>query len=300
MGIQRVLTDWSFEPSVVIGVALAALLYWRGVVYSRRRGLARHWRWWQGVAFTAGLLVVFVALESALDDLAGQLLWAHMVQHELLVIVAAPLLLLGAPAWPSWRGVPLGARRATLGWVIRQGWPRTLWHRVSRWLTVPALAWVLYNGVFATWHIPALYDYAVEHQPVHVLEHLMFLAVALLFWAQVIPSRPMKPRMSYPQQAIYLGATGLFSNVMGAVFTFSIAPMYPFYAALPRPTGSLALLADQHLAGAAMDVPGMIIFFVATLTIIGLWLQADEREGGDLPATIPAGRVSRSSGTSAS
>ena len=108
MSIQQVLTDWSFEPGVYIGVALAALLYWRGVIYSRPRGLARHWRWWHGLSFTAGLLVVFLALESALDDLADQLLWAHMVQHELLVIVAAPLLLLGAPAMPAWRGVQIG------------------------------------------------------------------------------------------------------------------------------------------------------------------------------------------------
>ena len=297
MSIQQVLTDWSFEPSVVVGVLLAAFLYWRGVLYSRPRGLARHWRWWQGVSFTAGLLVVFIALESVLDELADQLLWAHMVQHELLVIVAAPLLLLGAPVWPAWRGVPLPARRIALGWVVQQGWPRRIWHTISRWLTVPAVAWVLFNGVFAGWHIPALYDYALENQPVHVLEHMLFLAVALIFWAQVIPSRPMKPRMSYPQQAIYLGAAGLFSNVMGAVFTFSTAPMYPFYAALPRPAGSLALLADQHLAGAAMDVPGMIIFFIATLSIIGLWLQADEREADDVPATMVVSRMSRGSGT---
>lgn len=296
MSIQQALTDWSFEPSVVVGVALAALLYWRGVIYSRPRGLARHWRWWHGVAFTGGLLAVFVALESALDDLAGQLLWAHMVQHELLVIVAAPLLLLGAPAMPAWRGVPLGARRVTLGWIVRQGWPRRVWHGISRWLTVPAIAWLLYNGLFAAWHIPALYDFALVHQPVHVLEHIMFLAVALIFWAQVIPSRPLKPRMSYPQQAIYLGAAGLFSNVMGAVFTFSVGPLYPFYAALPRPANSLTLLADQHLAGAAMDVPGMIIFFIATLSILGLWLLADEREAGDVPATVPLSHMSRGSG----
>ena len=102
-----VLTDWTLEPTVVAGLAIAALLYGRGAIYSRRHGQATQLHWWRVLAFYGGLLVIFVALESALDDYAEQVLWAHMIQHELLMMVAPPLLLLGMPTLPVWRAVPL-------------------------------------------------------------------------------------------------------------------------------------------------------------------------------------------------
>ena len=89
-----VLTDWTLEPTVIAGLVIAALLYGRGVIYSRRHGQASRLRWWHVLAFYIGLLAIFVALESALDDYAEQVLWAHMIQHELLMMVAPPLLLL--------------------------------------------------------------------------------------------------------------------------------------------------------------------------------------------------------------
>ena len=277
MNIPAFLTDWQFEPSVLIGLGLTALLYARGVRYSARRGLARRIRWWRHAAFACGLLAIIIALESALDTAADTLLWAHMVQHELLVLVAAPLLLLGAPAMPVWRGIPLEARRSSLRWALRQRWPRRVWHAISGFLSRPAAAWLLFNGVFVVWHIPVLYDLALDNPPVHVAEHLCFLATALVFWAQIIPSRPAHPSMSYPRQALYVGAAGLVSNVLGSIYVFSTGPIYAHYAVLPRPASMISLLVDQHLAGAAMDVPSMITFFVATLTVIGLWLQEDER-----------------------
>lgn len=291
MTLQSQLLDWPFDPAVVGGVALSALLYWLGLRYSIRAGLNRHIRWWQVAAFVAGLLAVLTALDSPLDTLADTWLWAHMIQHDLLTMVAPPLLLLGAPAWPVWRSIPLKARRATLSWVLRQRWPRRVWHVVEHYALAPWPVWLLYVGMYSIWHIPSLYDAAIAHQPIHVLEHITFLGTALLLWAQIIPSHPLQPRLSYPMRALYLCAVGMHANLIGSLFVFSVGPFYPHYALLARPAGAMTALVDQHLAGAAMDVPGTIIFFVAVSVVLWLWLRDDER--APVARTLPAGASAR-------
>ncbi len=277
MSIEELLRNWPLDPLVLAGIGVSALLYWQGLRYSKRHGLARHVRPWHSIAFAGGLLTLLLALDSPLDGLADQLLWAHMVQHELLTLVAAPLLLLSQAAWPLWRGVPLPARRSGLKWVLRQGWPRRVFRVIRRPLSSPLVVWVLFTGSFTIWHLPALYDLALEQTPVHIMEHLIFLGTALLFWAQVIPSRHGRLALNFTQRSIYLGAAALHSNIFGAVFVFSTGTMYPYYAALPRSASALSVLADQHLAGAAMDVPGTIVFFIAIIALLGFWLQEDER-----------------------
>lgn len=291
MTLQTLLLDWPFDPAVVGGIALSALLYWLGLRYSLRAGLVRHLRWWQVATFATGLLVVLIALDSPLDTLADRWLWAHMIQHDLLTIVVPPLLLLGAPAWPFWRSIPLPARRATLGWVLRQRWPRRLWHAVDRYVLAPWPMWLLYIGVYSIWHIPLLYEAALEQQSIHVLEHILFLGTALLLWAQVIPSHPLQPRLSYPMRALYLCAVGMHANLIGSLFVFSVAPFYPHYALLARPAGTMTALIDQHLAGAAMDVPGTIILFGAVSVVLWLWLRDDERAAK--ATALPAGASAR-------
>lgn len=291
MTLQTLLQDWPFDPAVVGGVALSALLYWLGLRYSVRAGLIRHVRWWQVAAFVAGLLVALIALDSPLDTLADRWLWAHMIQHDLLTMVVPPLLLLGAPVWPFWRAIPLQARRASLGWVVRQRWPRRLWNAIERYALTPVPVWLLYVVVYAIWHIPSLYDAAIAQQSIHILEHIAFLGTALLLWAQVIPSHPLQPRLSYPMRALYVCAVGMYSNLIGSLFVFSVGPFYPHYAQLPRPAGAMTALVDQHLAGAAMDVPGTIVFFVAVSAVLWLWLRDDERAPAARP--LPAGVSAR-------
>ncbi len=277
MTLQTLLQDWSFDPAVVGSVALSALLYWLGLRYSVRAGLIRRVRWWQVAAFVAGLLVLLITLDSPLDTLADNWLWAHMIQHDLLTMVVPPLLLLGAPAWPFWRAIPLRARRASLGWVLRQRWPRRLWHAIERYVLAPWPVWLFYVGTYSIWHIPALYDAALAQLPIHVLEHIMFLGTALLLWAQIIPSHPLQPRLSYPMRALYLCAVGMHANLIGSLFVFSVGPFYRHYALLARPAGTMSALVDQHLGGAAMDVPGTIIFFTAVSAVLWFWLRDDER-----------------------
>jgi putative membrane protein len=277
MNIQTLLTGWSFEPTVTLGIAIAGLMYWRGVRYSAEHGLARRHRWWHSLAFTGGLLTVLIALESPIDMWSGQLFWVHMLQHELLTLVAAPLLLLGAPLMPLWRAVPLPARRASLTWALKQGWPIRIGDWIARFFRRPLVAWILFLFVFNLWHVPPLYDLALEHQPIHVLEHALFLGTALLFWAQIIPSWPLRRQLSYLRQALYLGASAIEMNLIAALFMYSTGPIYPYYLALSRQPGAISVVVDQHFAGAVMDVPGTILLFVAISGLLALWLREDER-----------------------
>jgi putative membrane protein len=279
MTAQNLLFDWSVDPVVVAGLLLTALLYARGVRYARAHGLARHWHGGQAVAFFAGLYLLFIALDSGIDVWASRYLWVHMVQHEVLVLVVAPLLLLGAPLMPLWRAVPVSARRATLLWAIKHRWPWRWGRDVGRLFGSPWVAGALFAGAFLFWHLPPLYDLALQQHGVHILEHATFLGTALAFWAAVIPSWPLRPRMSCVARALYLSGAALWMNVLNGFFIFSTGVLYPYYAALPRSLGGLSLLEDQHIAGAVMDVPGTAILVVFVMVLLGLWLQEDERAG---------------------
>jgi cytochrome c oxidase assembly factor CtaG len=278
MTLRTLLTTWTVEPPIMLGIAVTALLYLRGVAYSKKRGLAQHLRGWHIASFFAGLLVLVVALESGIDTHADDLLWVHMVQHELLVLVVPPLLLFGVPALPLWRAVPLAARRSALGWVLRQRWLRLIERTLGRFFGSPRVTWVLFTGIFTLWHLPALYDLALTNDAIHAFEHLLFLGTGLLFWAQVVPSRPLRPRLSYAMRAVYLIGFGLASNVLDTVLMFSTRPIYPHYASLSRSSTDMTALVDQHVAGGIMSVSSMIILFVAVCAMLGLWLAADERE----------------------
>jgi putative membrane protein len=282
MNLPTLLADWPFQPAVIAGIGITGFLYWRGVRYATSHGLARYHRWWHSLSFGCGLVVTLLALDSPIDSLVSQFFWIHMVQHELLILLAAPLLLFGEPAMLLWRAVPLGTRRATLLWALRQGWPRRVWDGVAHILGMPRVAWTLFLVVFLTWHLPALYDFALHNQAVHITEHVSFLGVALIFWAQVIPSRPLRLHMSYFQQAFYVGTSAMLMNGLAAVYMYSTSPMYPYYAALPRSIGEISALTDQHIAGAVMDVPGTILFALAICALLVLWLREDERA----PASI--------------
>jgi putative membrane protein len=272
-----VLADWTIEPTVIVGLAVAALLYGRGVIYSRQHGQTSHLRWWHVSAFYGGLLIIFIALESALDDAAEQFLWAHMIQHELLMMAAPLLLLLGMPTLPLWRAVPLPARRATLQWVMRRRGTRRVAHTVGNIFSIAAVCWGIFIVTIYVWHLPALYDAALGNVTIHAFQHLCFIWAGLFFWSQVIEWRPGRPRLSYPRRAVYLVLGGLASNILDTVFMFSTGVIYPYYANLPRRPGGLTVLEDQHIAGAVMSATGAVLITVMVMVMIGLWLQAVER-----------------------
>jgi cytochrome c oxidase assembly factor CtaG len=254
---------------MVVLLVASAVWYALGLRAARRRSP------WRAAAFYAGLVSILLALSGPVDRLSDTLLWAHMVQHLLLMLVAAPLLVLGAPWLPFWRPLPLGFKRRVAGAVVRDpalGPVRS----AARWLAIPVVAWVLFNGDLALWHVPALYDLTERSTPVHYVEHLSFLALAMLFWAQVIDSPPFHSRLGEMERVAYLTAGAIASWILAVVLALAPTPFYSAYSSiLPRPEG-LSALTDQQLAGGMMWGPGSIPYAIGVFWLLYVWLGDEE------------------------
>ena len=251
---------WDWHPSVVIGLALL------GGLYAYLGGLAAPRR--RVTAFGASLVVLGVALNGPLHNLSdGYLFSAHMVQHLALTLVFPPLLLYGTPAWVV---------RPLLGpaWVLRS----------ARRATRPLAAGALFSAPITLWHVPQFYESALEHHPLHIVQHLVFIATAVIMWWPILSPVPELPRASYPTQLIYLFALGLPMSLAGALITLSEQVLYPFYAGAPRVWG-LAPLADQQLGGLLMWVVGTIYLWVAASVVWFRWSAREE--SGDVERAVP-------------
>jgi cytochrome c oxidase assembly factor CtaG len=261
------LDAWTVTPWVLGPLALAAGIYTRGWLRLRarvsQRFSARHL-----AAFLGGLTAIAVALESPLHGLGARLLQAHMVQHLLLMMVAPPLIWLGAPLLPVLQGLPRGILRAWAGPLFGR---RSLAH-VGQWLVYPPLAWVVYVGSTWAWHTPVLYERALASEFWHELQHTCFLATALAFWWPVVqpwPSRPLVPRWAI---MLYLILADVQNTVLCAWLVFGERLIYPWYAALP-PLWGISALDDQAAAGAIMWVPGSVAFLLPVAWIVGQMLN---------------------------
>lgn len=248
---------WSFEPWVVLPTVVAALLYGRGVQRLWRnagagRGIAR----WQVGCFAAGTLTLVLALVSPLDALGSRSFAAHMVQHEILILLTAPLMVLARPlaAW-SWAFAP--ARRVRIGRALKARWWTATWSFV----TAPLAAWAAHALALWLWHVPPFFEAAVENEGIHALQHASFLATALLFWWAVI-GRDARSRQGSGAALGYLFTTMLHTSALGALLTLAGSPWYPRYA-----------LEDQQLGGLIMWVPGATTYLAAALTIVARLLR---------------------------
>jgi putative membrane protein len=264
-------TSWSPDPVVVTGLLLLTALHVRG--RTRAPGAPR----WRERCFSAGLLAVAVALLSPLEPLSGVLASAHMVQHLLLTLVAAPLLALGAPAGALLRGLPGPVRRTVTG-SRRRIRPAVA---AAHLLRNPALVWLLHVAALWLWHAAVLYDAAVQHAAVHAVEHLTFLLTGVLFWRVVIGARALRVG---PGLAVLLvfGMT-LQSALLALLLTFASSPWYPSYAESTQPWG-LDQLADQQLAGAIMWVPAGLVYLGTALVLLVGWVRSTH-DPDDLPPT---------------
>jgi cytochrome c oxidase assembly factor CtaG len=222
----------------------------------------------QAAAFAGGIVTLFIALE-ALHELSEQLFVVHMIQHELLMLVAAPLVALGGPLVAYLWALPSTPRRAVVKAVRRR--PITAaWAAV----TAPAAVWLLHGLALWTWHLPALYEAAVRSESVHIAQHLSFFLSATLFWWGLAHGR--YGRAGYGVAVVYLFATAVHSGVLGALLTFSPRVWYPIYQSTTAAFG-LTPLEDQQLAGLVMWVPASIIFVAGGLLFFAAWLRESER-----------------------
>lgn len=271
-----VLSQWSVDPSIVIGVVAAAVLYWRGWrPLSANRPSAR--RFWNAAAFYAGLTVVVLSLESPLDVLAAHLFTFHMIQHLGLIVVAAPLLILGDPGLTMLRGIPLSTRRSVLGAIAQSPKIRRL-GVVGRPFRSPTFVAVLFVFDLYIWHWSVLFNSTLSNGTIHVGEHLCFLITALLFWSQIIDQRGLHAHLSYLQRALYTVLVGAAGNVLAMYLVFAPRPLYAGYASLPSRLYGMSTLVDQQIAGAIMWVPVLFIFGATFSALLYKALQEDERQ----------------------
>ncbi|MBA3865045.1 MAG: cytochrome c oxidase assembly protein [Solirubrobacterales bacterium] len=257
--------DWTGGPAL-LWVLGAALLYWLGGRHRRPAGGS-----WRTAAFVAGLLAILVALDSPVDRLADELFWVHMVQHILLIGVAAPLLALARPWNRMWRGFPLAYRRSVAGAIAapRWGWLRG----VASFCGGGLASWLLFNLTFCAWHLPVLYDAALRLEFVHAFEHLIFFATALLFWTRVVYSPPWRSTLSEIGKLAYLGSTMVVGWVLAIVLALAGSPIYSAYADEASRLGHISAFTDQQFAAGVMWVPGSIAYSVAIVAVAYLWLE---------------------------
>ena len=267
---------WDLHPVLVGGLLLAAWTYRRGQTVGPRRPVDR----WRAACFIAALVAIGLALLSPLDGLSSALASAHMVQHLLLLVVAAPLLVLSAPSGAILRGSPLAVRRAVGRWRRRLG----LTHGNLAGLRHPAAVWLVSVGVVWFWHAAAPYDAALDSEPLHVLEHASFLVTAVLFWQVVVGVR-CAARVSGGLGVLLVFATAMQSVFLSVLLTFARTPWYAGYATTTAPWG-LDPLSDQQLAGVLMWIPAGGIYLVVALALLVSWIRATER---DDPAVEVAG-----------
>ena len=274
--LELLLSLWHWHPSVLLGCAALIAGY---VALLRGRWTAR------ALLFGLGLIVLLVALLSPLHELGDRYLFsAHMLQHLLLLLIVPPLLLLGLPsaAIETLLSIPGLAR-------------------IERVLGTPLLAWSIGLGAMWLWHLPALYNLALRNEWVHILEHLFFLASAVIFWWPIFTS-PARSRLHPLGAMAYLFAGMIVSSLLGMILTFAEPGLYPAYLNPRDPFGLLPLLwgewgltpaVDQQVGGLLMWVPGGMVYLLGIIGLLARWYAMPEEDSPALSDVTEPGLLTR-------
>jgi putative membrane protein len=256
---------WSWEPAIVLPLAILLVMYGVGAI---RRGSFSVLRW-RHASFAAGWTSLFFALTSPIHELGEQLFSAHMLQHEILILVSAPLIAASHPgATCLWAFAPRS--RLEIGrWVhdIEDA-------RIIRFLTMPLSAWLMEAIALWIWHIPALYQATLTSDWIHAAQHLSFFLTAVIFWSALYGVG--RSAMSYGPAIFYVFGTAVHCSALGALLTFSTVLWYPVYVATTARWG-LTPLQDQQLGGVIMWVPSAVVFIVIALALFAKWLVESDR-----------------------
>jgi putative membrane protein len=277
---HELLTWWSFEPGVVVPLALSAFIYVRGLkrlAQANRRAVRAS----DVLFFAAGWLTLVIALVSPLHPWGSVLFSAHMTQHELLMLIAAPLLVLARPLVPFLWALPRTTAQHLARWS-RHSWWQGTWRVISN----PFVAWIIHAVVLWSWHIPYLFQATLTNEWVHALQHTSFLLSALLFWWALIHGRQRS--LGFGLAVLYMFTTALHSGLLGALLTFANSVWYPAYVGRTTAWG-LTPLEDQQVGGLIMWVPAGLVYIAAALALFAGWLrEADRRTRTATLAEKPA------------
>jgi putative membrane protein len=267
-------TTWTWDPWVIVPLAASLVLYTRGVARLwRRAGRGRGVQVWQVACFAAAWLLLVAALVAPLHWLGGRLFAAHMIEHEILMALGAPLLAVARPIGAILWALPARWRRG-FGGLAQAPALAAVWRR----LTDPLIATVLHAVALWTWHIPKLYDAALASDRLHWLQHLSFLATALIFWWALLRGRARE--RGYGAAVLYLFATSLHTGFLGILLALARQPLYPLQTRTALEWG-LTPLEDQQLAGLIMWVPAGLVYAVAALALAGIWVARSGLAGRD-------------------
>lgn len=259
--------DWVAWINAITGAVLftLALVYVFGAVRLRKAN-HRSIRWWEVAAFLAGVGSLAVALLSRLDLLSDRLFSAHMAQHQILMIIGAPLMVIGRPWVVVMSALPKRLRERTGAF-----WNDHLdywWEVVSR--PLPVL--LVHTLVIWVWHVPLLYEGAIRFEPLHAFQHLCFFFAAALFWWSVTHGR--FGRVGYGMAVVYTFLTAMHTSILGVLLMIHQRLWYPIYEGR---TGSMSPVDDQHLAGIIMWIPSGVVLVVIALALFAAWLGEAER-----------------------
>ncbi len=273
--------DWNWDPVIFLNLVLFVWLYGRGWRKLQQRRSESHTTDsetlkqrltvpWRAAVFGLSVVMLIITLISPLDLLGEQLGWAHMVQHMLLMTVAAPLLMIAAPGLICLCGLSPGAR------LMVSRWRRVVGNHRRRWFWNPLVIWSMYAVATWVWHVPALYQAALRDSWVHDLQHLSFFIAACLFW-RVLLDPVGRQNLRGGLAVLYLFTTTLHATVLGVFMTLAPTAWYPDYERSTHWWG-LTALEDQQLAGLIMWMPACIAYAVVALAVFAKALE--ERAGG--------------------
>lgn len=255
---------WSFEPWVIAAFLLTSGIYIAGLRRMRTRPARL-----QIASFAAGMVTLAVTLLSPIHRLGSELFSAHMTQHELLMLIAAPMLVLGRPGTPMLWAFPLSLR-TWLARSINSSMVEQSWSAVS----APIAAWLVHGVTLWLWHLPVLYQATLDSEWVHAAQHATFLGTALLFWWALLHGRG--GRMSYGAAVAYVFTTAVHTSILGALLTCTSKLWYPIYDGRTAAWG-LSALEDQQLGGLIMWVPAGAVYIAIGLWLFAGWLRESER-----------------------
>lgn len=258
---------WEFDPFVIIPLTASAVLYaigtrrmWQSA--GRGHGIRQRDVW----CFALGWWSLVIALVSPLHPWGTALFSAHMSQHEILMLVSAPLLVMGRPIVAFLKAMPPSWGRRLSTWSGTRAWSWT-WQL----LTNAFVAWLIHAATLWIWHLPALFDAANRNEAVHAFQHISFLGSALLFWWALIQA----PRRvtGFGLGVLYMLTTAIHSGLLGALITFASSVWYPSYLTTTQSWG-LTPLEDQQLGGLIMWIPACTVYIVAGLMLLVAWMEA--------------------------
>jgi putative membrane protein len=257
--------EWAWDPAIITSLLFMAAIYVAGLRALReatsnpQKLRAAAW------CYAAGWGLLVLALVSPMHPWGQVFFSVHMVQHEVLMVLSAPLLVLGRPVLVILSAVPRSAARRSVSLLRRSGgtW---LWDAVTN----PLVAWLAHAIALWMWHVPSLFQATLSHEGVHAMQHASFLGSALVFWHAVFfgPRR----RLGYGMGLVYLFTTAIHSGALGALLTFASRVWYPAYAAVGH-RSTLTPLEDQQLGGLIMWIPAGMIYLGAGLALFALWIR---------------------------